>query len=100
MSIGAGVRNHPGLVAEEEAMIDLHRLSGGECMKLGGLCEFKSCRYRFRAGECCLRLAERGEYNFPEIAPLIGFTRQGIHVTFQRAVQKYSKRLALIEDSP
>lgn len=89
------VRGHVGAARADAEMLNLFALSAGDCLRLPGLCEFRSCRYRVPGGGCALKMAEReGPRQLPEVATLLGFTKQGIDQIVQRAAVKIRRKLA------
>lgn len=77
------VRQAEGYVDYAETL-NLHELTGGACMQLKGLCEFRSCRYRCVGGGCALKIAENGEHMLEDVSVLIGITRQGTEQIIKR----------------
>lgn len=77
---GNGNRDH--------GLIDLRELSGGECLRLGGKCSFKSCRHRLKRGDCSIKLSCGVERDDGEIAALLGVTRQGVNFALHRCLTK------------
>lgn len=88
-----GVLRPRGNAAAQREMINLLSLSDGECLRLRGLCEFASCRYRTVGGGCAIKIANNGGLDESQISQLLGMTRQGVNMVVHRTLTRIKSRM-------
>jgi len=73
--------------------INLRELTGGDCMRLRGLCEFQSCRFHCKGGGCAIKIAGNGWHRLDDVAALVGISRVGVQDVIMRGAAKMKEHM-------
>lgn len=73
---------------EPAETINLYELTNGECVRLKGLCEFNTCRYRCVGGGCAIKIGGNGAHSLEDVASLVGVTRVATQNIIERGLTK------------
>lgn len=91
---------------ETDRIVDIHRLTGGACMKDPAPCTLTCCRYNLACGlsdyrlmhayqpePCSLRLAREGPMTLEAVATTLGVTRERVRQIEEKAKRRLGRIL-------